>query len=91
MSLVSARDKELADLKSMVNTKNSAGPVVQVRGGWTAAMNAISLPETSPFKSVDQIPLPKDPKAKAQAPKQDKDRSEEEEGTESSEMGELSR
>lgn len=55
-----------------------------------ATVNAIGLPETSPFESINQIPLPKDPKAKAQAPKQDEDRSEEKEGTESSKMGELS-
>ena len=53
-------------------------------------MNAISLPKTSSFRSVNQTLLPKDPKAKAQAPKQDKDKSEEEEGTKNPEMRELS-
>ena len=55
-----------------------------------ATVNAVSLPKTSSFKSVDQTLLPKDPKAKAQAPKQDKDKSEEKKGTESPEMKELS-
>ena len=81
-SLISACDKELADLKNMMKTqkqtyynkgfrdaKNSVGPVIfqaQKFGfmeGWMATINAISLLDTYPFRSADQIPLPEDPKA----------------------------
>ena len=58
--------------------------------GWMAVVNAIGLPDTSPFRSVDQIPLPKDLEVKAQAQGQSEDSSEEEEGIKSLEMKELS-
>ena len=58
--------------------------------GWMAVVNAIGLPDTSPFRSVDQIPLTKDLEVKAQAQGQSEDSSEKEEGIESPEMKELS-
>ena len=80
ISLISARDKELVDLKDTLNSyeqvyynigfkdvENSARPVIfQARKfgfvkGWMAAMNAIGLPYTSPFRSANQIPLPENP------------------------------
>ena len=82
--------------KGFKNAENSVGPVVfQARKfefikGWMAAVNAISLPDTSPFMSDDQILLCEDPEAEAQAPKQDEDSNEEEEGTDSLEMRDLS-
>ena len=82
--------------KGFRDAKNLAGPVIfqpwkfGFMEGWMAAMNAISLLDTSPFRSADQILLPEDPEAQAQAPKQDEDSSEKEEGTKSSELRELS-
>lgn len=83
-SLVSACDKELADLKETMKTceqvfynmgfkdaKNSAGVVIlQDRKfgfakGWMAAVNAIGLPDTSPFRNADQILLLEDPQVEA--------------------------
>nr|POE61247.1 hypothetical protein CFP56_61493 [Quercus suber] len=55
-----------------------------------AEVNAIGLPETSPFRSANHISLPEDPEAEAEAPEQDKDGNEEEEGTESLKTRELS-
>ena len=50
--------------------------------GWMATVNTISLPNTSPFRSVDQIPLFEDLEVEAQAQGQSEDSSEEEEGVE---------
>lgn len=58
--------------------------------GWMAVVNVIGLPNTSPFRNADQIPLLKDPQVKAQAQEQFEDGSEEEEGAESPDMLELS-
>lgn len=99
-SLLSARDKELANLKSMMkaqkqtyynkdfkDVENSARPIVfqaqkfRFMEGWMAVVNAIDLLKNSPFRSADQVPLPEDPKAEIQAPEQDEDSSEEDEGT----------
>jgi len=86
MSLISAHNKELADLKETLNSyeqvyyntgfkdaENSARLVIfqalkfRFVEGWMAAVNAIGLPYTSPFRSANQIPLPKNPQIKAQA------------------------
>ena len=109
MSLVSAYDKELVDLKEMMknceqvfynigfkDAKNSTEAIVfQARKlrfaeGWMAAVNAIGLPETSSFKDMDKIPLPKGPPIKAQAQEQLEDNNEEE-GADSPNMMELFR
>nr|POE98721.1 hypothetical protein CFP56_75447 [Quercus suber] len=50
----------------------------------------VASASSGPSTGADHIPLPEDPKAKAQAPKQDEDSSEEEEGTKSLETTELS-
>ena len=82
--------------KGFRDAENSTGSVIfqaqkfEFMEGWMATMNAIGLPDTSPFKSADQIPLPKDPKVKAQAQEESEDNSEEEEGAKSFEMRELS-
>ena len=105
-NLLSARDKEVADLKSMAkarkqtyynkgfrDTENSAKLFIfQAQNfgfmeGSMVAVNAVGLPENSPFRSVDQVPLLEDLKAKDQAPEQDGDSSEDDEGTESLRQG----
>ena len=52
-----------------------------------AAVNVVSFPENSLFKSADQVPLPEDLEAEDQTPKQDRDSSEDDEGTESLRQG----
>ena len=54
------------------------------------AVNTIGLPNTSSFRSANQIPLSEDPKVQAQAQEQSKDSSEKEENAKSPEMRELS-
>ena len=54
------------------------------------AVNTIGLPNTSSFRSANQIPLSEDPKVEAQAQEQSKDSSEKEENAKSPEMRELS-
>lgn len=82
--------------KGFKDTENSVRPVIfQARKfgfmeGWMAAVNVIGLPENSPFRSADQVPLPEDPEAEVQALEQDEDSSEEDEGTESLETRDLS-
>lgn len=75
-SVISARDKEIADLKIVVvqsddkfynmgfaNAENFNEPIMLksqcygFREGWMATMNALGLPEDSPFKDLKQIPL----------------------------------
>lgn len=55
------------------------------------AVNAIGLPEDSPFRNTDRVPLPEDPVVEAQVEEQEKDNSDEDEGAESPESRELSR
>nr|POE98986.1 proteasome assembly chaperone 2 [Quercus suber] len=50
----------------------------------------VASASSGPSTGANHIPLPEDPKAKAQAPEQDEDSSEEEEGTKSLETTELS-
>ena len=82
--------------KGFRDAENLAGPVIfqaQKFGfmeGWMVVVNAIGLPDTSPFRSADQISLPEDLEVKAQAQEQSEDNSEEDEGAESPEMRELS-
>ena len=82
--------------KGFRDVENSAGLVVfQARKfsfmeGWMVAMNTIGLPDTSSFRSANQIPLSEDPEVEAQAQEQSKDSSEKEENAESPEMRELS-
>ena len=82
--------------KGFRDAENSAGLVVfQARKfsfmeGWMVAMNTIGLPDTSSFRSANQIPLSEDPEVEAQAQEQSKDSSEKEENAESPEMRELS-
>lgn len=58
------------------DAKNSADAVVlQARKfgfeeGWMVAVNAISLPDSSPFRDPDQIPLPDDPLVEVRAHEQ---------------------
>ena len=59
--------------------------------GWMAAVNAIGLPENSPFRNSNRVPLLEDPASEAQAEEQEEDSSDKEEGTESPESQELSR
>lgn len=59
--------------------------------GWMVTVNAIGLPEDSPFRNSEQVPLPMDPAGEVQVEEQVEDISEEEEGAESSESNELSR
>lgn len=54
-----------------------------------AAINAVGLPEDSPFKSADRVQLPEDPEIKTQATEQGEDNSDKDEGTESPETREL--
>ena len=98
ISVVSTRDKELADLKktmkqveqlfydmSVNDAENSSGPVTfetQRMGsmqGWMVAMDAINLPETSHFRDLAQVPLPKDPHVQALIGNRPATRGEEEE------------
>ena len=82
--------------KGFRDAENSAGLVVfQARKfsfmeGWMVAVNTIGLPDTSSFRSANQIPLSEDPEVEAQAQEQSKDSSEKEENAESPEMRELS-
>ena len=82
--------------KGFRDTENSARLVVfQARklsfmGGWMVAVNTIGLPNTSSFRSANQIPLSEDPEVEAQAQEQSKDSSEKEENAKSPEMRELS-
>lgn len=74
-SVISARDKEVANLKEAVveskdkfynmgfaDAENSSKPIMLESWhygfgeGWMAAMNALGLPEDSPFKDTDKIP-----------------------------------
>lgn len=50
--------------------------------GWMATVNAIELYDDSPFRSTDQVPLPKDPTIGVQAGKEKEDSSDEEKGAE---------
>ena len=45
-----------------------------------AVVNAIGLPDTSPFRDTNQIPLPDDPPIEVQAKDQSKEANEEEGG-----------
>lgn len=53
------------------DTENSCGPVIfEARRlgfaqGWMAAVDALNLPVTSPFRDPTQIPLPNDPPVQA--------------------------
>ena len=47
-----------------------------------AAVNAIGLPENSPFKNSEQVQLPEDLTGEVQAKEQVEDSSDEEEGAE---------
>ncbi|KAK9998265.1 hypothetical protein SO802_017868 [Lithocarpus litseifolius] len=63
--------KQMFYNKGFTNAENSCGVVVfeaQRHGffeGWMAAMNALNLPESSPFMDPTQIPLPNDPPVQA--------------------------
>ena len=56
-----------------------------------AAVNAIGLPEDSPFRSVDQVSLPEYPVVETQAEGQGEVNSDEEEGLKCLESRELSK
>ena len=56
-----------------------------------ATVNANRLYANSPFRSTEQVPLPKDATVGAQAGEKEEESSDEEEGAESSESQELSR
>ena len=56
-----------------------------------AAVNAIGLPEDSPFRSVDQVSLPEYPVVETQAEGQGEVNSDEEEGSKCLESRELSK
>lgn len=45
-----------------------------------AVVNAIELPEGSPFRKIDQVPLPEDPALGTQAKGQEEDSSNDDEG-----------
>lgn len=55
--------------KGFKDTKNSVGLVIfqaqkfRFMEGWMAAVNVVGLPENSPFRSADQVPLLEDPEA----------------------------
>ena len=86
-SLISARDKEVIDLKvaleesedkfydmGFADAESSSKPVMfQTRRygfgeGWMAAVNALGVPEKSPFKILEQIPYTKPPPPPVQSP-----------------------
>lgn len=56
-----------------------------------AVVNAIELPEGSPFRQIDQVPLPEDPALGTQAKGQEKDSSNDDEGRKNPESWELSK
>ena len=56
-----------------------------------AAINAIGLPDDSPFRSANQVPLPKDPVVETQVEEEGEDSSGEEEGADSLESRKLSK
>lgn len=57
---------------------------------WMAAINTIGLPKDSPFRSVDRVSLPEDPKVGTQVTEQGEDNSDEDEGKENPKTRELS-
>lgn len=56
-----------------------------------AVVKAIGLPTDSPFKSIDQVPLPEDFAVRAQAGDEENENNDEEEGAESPKSRELPR
>ena len=54
-----------------------------------AAVNALSLPDDSSFRSIDRVPLPEDSAVETQAEEQGEDSNDKEEGIESLESREL--
>lgn len=79
--------------KGFKNAEDLVGPIIfqaQKFGflkGWMTAINAIRLPEESPFRKIDQVPLPKDLAIGAQTEGQEEDNNDDDddEGNESPE------
>nr|POE62723.1 hypothetical protein CFP56_26483 [Quercus suber] len=82
---LSEKTLELNVVEQQAITTEKAWELVEQKVGGSS-----SLPDTSPFKSADQIPLPKNPQFEAQSQEQSEDGNEREEGAESPEMRKLS-